>query len=66
MAISRADLLSFINELVTRNPTTGIFQLWRMVFFVNLLIFDDLCMYIQVSAHVSVEASIRGDGGRGR
>ena len=30
--------------------------------FVNLLIFGDLCMYIQVSADVSVEASKRGEG----
>ena len=41
MAISRADLLSFITELVTRNPTKGIPALEGGLF-ANLLIFNYL------------------------
>ena len=48
MAICRADFWSFIIELVARNPTMGLPALEDGLF-VNLLIFDYLCMYIQKS-----------------
>ena len=41
MAISRVNFLSFINELVTRNPTMGTPALEDGLF-ANLLIFDHL------------------------
>ena len=53
MSISRVDFWSFVIEVVTRNPNLGIPALEDGLF-VNLLIFDYLSMYIQVSAHVSV------------
>ena len=43
MAISRADFLSFLTELVTRNPNLGIPALEDGLF-ANLLIFDYLCI----------------------
>ena len=67
MAISRAYFWFFITELVTRNPTMGISALEDGLF-MNLLIFDYLCLYIQVSAHVSGQASkrVEGNGAGGR
>ena len=54
MAISRVRFSSFITELVARNPAMSIPALEEGLF-VNLLIFDYLCMYTyNLSAHVSV------------
>ena len=51
--IWRTEKAPRIIEIVTRKPTMGIPALEHGLF-VNLLIFDYLCMYVQVSAHVSV------------
>ena len=50
MAISRADLFSFITELVTRNPTMGIPALEDGLF-VNLLFFR---FFISVSGFLGI------------
>ena len=50
MAVSRADVWSFITELVTRNPNLGIPALEDGLF-VNLFIFDSLYIEIGGPSH---------------
>ena len=65
MAISKADFLSFITESITRNPTMGIPALEDGLF-VNLLIFDYLCMSMHKCPRMSQCKLLYGERVTGR